>query len=231
MTTKAVLFDVGSTLLFPQPSVAETFAAVAQGRGHALTVRDVEPHMQAVDAFYEAEYLRDGDFWCSPEGCTEIWLDQYRYLAHLSGVAHDAEGIARAVHAAFLAPGHWALYGDVRGCLRALKRRGLMLGVVSNWDAHLEELLRGLGLLPYFDDVVSSAVVGYRKPDPVTFRLALEHLGVSAAEAVHVGDRPDADGDGAAAAGIRPLIIDRRGTEAACGYECVRSLEEVPARL
>lgn len=228
---KAVFFDVGSTLLYPEPSVAETFAAVAQQRGHALTVRDVEPHMAAVDAFYEAEYLRDGDFWCSQEGTVAIWLDQYRYLCHLTGIAHDAEGMAAAVHAAYRRAGQWALYPDVIGCLRTLKRQGLAFAVVSNWDADLEELLRGLHLLPYFDAVVASADVGYRKPDPMVFRLALERVGVRPEEALHVGDRPDADGDGAAAAGIRPAIIDRHGTEAGCPYDRVGSLADIPALL
>ena len=41
--------------------------------------------MPALDAYYEAEYLRDGDFWCSHEGSVAIWLEQYRYLCHLIG--------------------------------------------------------------------------------------------------------------------------------------------------
>lgn len=228
---KAVFFDVGSTLLRTCPSVAETMAHVAAERGHALTVRDFELHMPAMDAYYEAEYLRDGDFWCSHEGSTAIWLDQYRYVCHLAGIGHDADGMAAEVHAAFKRPDHWEAYPDVEGCLRSLKKLGLTLAVVSNWDAGLEGLLRGMRLLPYFDEVVSSAVVGYRKPDPVIFDLACEKLGVDPADVVHVGDRPDADGDGAAAAGIRPLIIDRCGTEPACPYDRVGTLADVPAVL
>ena len=83
---EAVFFDVGSTLIRPCPSVAETMARAAAERGHALTVRDFELHMPAMDAYYEAEYLRDGDFWCSHEGSTAIWLDQYRYVCHLAGI-------------------------------------------------------------------------------------------------------------------------------------------------
>lgn len=231
MATKAVFFDVGSTLVHPSPSVAETFARVAQERGHALTARDVESHMPAMDAYYEAEYLRDGDFWCTHEGSTAIWLDQYRYVCHLAGIAHDAEGMAAAVHEAYRRADHWAVYPDVAGCLRELKARGLALGVVSNWDAGLEGLLRGLRLLPYFDVVVSSAMVGYRKPDPVIFDLACEQMGVDAALCAHVGDRPDADGDGASAASIRPIIVDRHDAEAGCGYERVTSLADVAELL
>ena len=229
--TEAVFFDVGDTLLHACPSVAETFARVAARRGHALTVRDVEAYMPAVDAYYEAEYLRDGDFWCSHEGSVEIWLEQYRYLCSLAGNAHDAEDMAREVHAVYCGAEGWEAFPDVEGCLRTLKKRGFALGVVSNWDAGLESLLRGMRLLPYFDVVVSSAVVGYRKPDPVIFDLACEALGVAPAAAVHVGDRPDADGEGAVAAGIRPVIIDRAGGREGCPYERVSTLTDVPKLL
>lgn len=225
--TEAVFFDVGSTLIRPCPSVAETLARVAAERGHGVSVRDIEPHMPAMDAYYEAEYLRDGDFWCSHEGSTAIWLDQYRYVCHLAGIGHDAEGVAQSVHACYRRADHWELYPDVVDALRGLKERGHALCVVSNWDAGLEGLLRDLRLLPYFDAVVSSAAVGYRKPDPVIFDLACELMGVRAEACVHVGDRPDADGDGASAAGVRPVIVDRHDAEAGCGYERVGALTDL----
>lgn len=231
MTVQAVFFDVGSTLLYPSPSVPETMAYVAQQRGHALTVRDFEQHMPAMDAFYEAEYMRDGDFWCTHEGSVAIWLDQYRYVCHLAGIGHDADGMAEAVHRAYRCEDHWALYPDVIGCLRTLKELGYALGIISNWDAGLEELLRDLRLLPYFDTVVSSAVVGYRKPNPVIFDLACEQLGVKAACAAHVGDRVDADGEGAQAAGLFPIIIDRHRAENGCGFTRVESLTDIPKVL
>ena len=225
--TEAVFFDVGSTLIHPCPSVADTLARVVAERGHDLMVRDIEPHMPAMEAYYEAEYLRDGDFWCSHEGSTTIWLDQYRYVCHLAGIGHDAEGVAQAVHASYRRADHWELYPDVVECLRALKEHGYRLGVVSNWDAGLEGLLRDLRLLPYFDVVVSSAVVGYRKPNPVIFKLACEQMDVCEQACVHVGDRPDADGDGAHAADIRAIIIDRHDAEVGCGFERVSSLTDI----
>lgn len=224
--TKAVFFDVGNTLVRACPSVAETFARVAAERGHALTVRDVD-----LDAYYEAEYLRDGDFWCSHEGSVAIWLEQYRYLCHLTGIAHDAEGMARAVHETYRHAAGWEVFPDAEGCLRTLKRQGYALGVVSNWDAELEGLLRELRLLPYFDVVVSSAAVGHRKLDPVVFDLACEEAGVAPGDAVHVGDRPDADGEGAQRAGLRPVIVDRRGVEDGCPYERILTLTDLPRLL
>lgn len=224
---REVLFDVGSTLVRPCPSVAETMARVAAERGHALSTDDFAVHMPAMEAFYEAEYRRDGDFWCSQEGSTTIWLDQYRLVCRRMGLEHDAEGMARAVHEAYRKPGQWGVYPDVSACLDGLEERGFALGVVSNWDAGLEGLLQGLRLLPRFGAVVASAALGRRKPDPAIFEAACAALGVPPSEAVHVGDRPDADGDGAAAAGIRPVIVDRTGAEEGCGYERIRRLTDL----
>ena len=231
METKAVFFDVGSTLLHPEPSVAQTFVTIAKDRGHRVSLADIEGFMPAVDAFYEEEYLRDGDFWCSHERACAIWYDMYRYLSQLCGLEKDAEGMASAMREAYRHADQWALYRDVKDCLRALREQGCALGVISNWDDGLEDLLRRLGLLVYFDDVVCSAAVGYRKPNHVIFELALERLDVKAHSAVHVGDLPEADGDGATSAGIRPVIIDRARVHKSCPYECIASLSELPALL
>ena len=231
MEAQAVFFDVGGTLLRPCPDVAHTFTQVARERGHDIELAEVESRIPAMDAFYEEEYRRDGDFWCSPEGSVDIWLDQYRLLCRLLGLEDDAEGMALQVHRAFRHGDHWSLFPDVWGCLAALEARGLALAAVSNWDAGLELLFDDLGLAPHFTAVISSAAVGRRKPDPAIFRLACGCLGVPPERCVHVGDRPDADGDGAAAAGVRPLIIDRTGALEGCRYEAIASLEEVPGRL
>lgn len=85
--------------------------------------------------------------------------------------------------------------------VRALRRRGLALAVVSNWDIGLAEHLPAAGL-DGFGAIVTSAEAGAPKPDPRLWTLALERLGVEPGRALHVGDRDD-DAAGAAAAGMR----------------------------
>ncbi|HAM15453.1 MAG TPA: HAD family hydrolase [Eggerthellaceae bacterium] len=208
---KAVFFDVGHTLLFADPPVPDVFTRVARRRGYDITVRDVEPCMADVNAYYQEEYLRDGDFWCIHERAVQIWLDMYTIMADYCGIAQGVPELAQAVYDEYLDARNWSAYPDVEACLKGLKRRGFQLGIISNWDATLEGLVRDLVLLPYFDDVVASATVGYRKPDHVIFEIALERMGVRADEAVHVGDLAEADGEGATSAGIHPIIIDRAG--------------------
>ena len=226
---QAVFFDIGGTLIYADPPVPDVFARVARRRGHGITVRDVEPCMQQVDEYYESEYMRDGDFWCDHDRAVQIWLDMYGMMAGYCELSDP--GLPQAVYDEYLRPENWSLFPDAQACLKGLKRRGFKLGVISNWDATLEDLLRNMGYLPYFDEVVSSASVGCRKPGSAIFEIALERMSVKPGDAVHVGDLPEADGDGATGAGIRPIIIDRRGRYQDCPYERIPVLTDLVSML
>jgi putative hydrolase of the HAD superfamily len=102
-------------------------------------------------------------------------------------------------------------YPDAIPALRELRDRGLRLVAVSNWDCSLPAVLERCGLGELLDGAVSSAVAGARKPDPAIFEPALELAGCEPDEALHVGDTREEDVEGARAAGIRPLLIDRDG--------------------
>ena len=100
----------------------------------------------------------------------------------------------------FIGSIQFELMSGTLASVRALRRRGLALAVVSNWDIGLGEQLAKAGLeeLP----AVSSAEAGAPKPDPAVFLLAAEQLGVRPDRALHVGDS-DVDKQGALAAGFR----------------------------
>ena len=66
-------------------------------------------------------------------------------------------------------------------------------------------------MIDAFDDIVVSADHGINKPDARLFHIALDRLGVSPAQAVHVGDSWSADIEGAINAGIRPVWFNRFG--------------------
>lgn len=228
---KAVFFDIGNTFMHPNPPVPEVFTRVANRLGHSVCIEDVEPSMADVNAYYQQEYLRDGDFWCSHERSVQIWLDMYTYMANFCGIKENIPELTQAVYDEYLLPECWEVFPDVEPCFKELKAHGYRLGVISNWDATLERLLRDMQWLPYFDVVISSAAVGTRKPHKAIFEIALERMGVEAQHAVHVGDLEEADGDGAVSAGIRPVIIDRKDKLSDCRYERILTLEDLPALL
>ena len=103
----------------------------------------------------------------------------------------------------------YALYDDVLPNMKKLKKRGLILGLITNIYKDVDAMLHKLGLDPYLDFVVTSTEVGVDKPEPPIFLAALERAGVSAQEAVFVGDQYETDVVGARGVGINPVLIDR----------------------
>lgn len=90
--------------------------------------------------------------------------------------------------------------GVAEGLVR-LRRAGLALACVSNWDVSLGAHLERAGLAASFDAIVSSAEAGAAKPEAAVFHVALARLGIPPERALHVGDGPS-DEEGAAAAGM-----------------------------
>ena len=117
-------------------------------------------------------------------------------------------------------------FPEVEGQLRRLHEAGFALAVVSNWDISLHRILSNTGLAGYFDFIVASLEEGFEKPDPEIFRITLARAGVGPDAAVHIGDLIEDDVNGAHAAGMRALLLDRAATSSGPGI--LRSLEELP---
>ena len=126
-----------------------------------------------------------------------------------------------------------ALYDDVVPTLQDLRDSDFKLVIVSNWESTLDPLTERLGIAEYFDAVVASHDVRVRseKPDPHIFNYALAAVGASAEEVVHVGDTYEADVVGAEGVGIRPILLDRDGTQTGRSDETIQRLSELPELL
>jgi putative hydrolase of the HAD superfamily len=102
-------------------------------------------------------------------------------------------------------------YSEAPGILRALRDRGLRVGVCSNWDWDLSEAIDEVGLTELVEVVISSAWVGARKPHPRIFEPSLAKLGADASEVVFVGDTWGPDVVGPQEMGMTPVYLRRDG--------------------
>jgi putative hydrolase of the HAD superfamily len=112
------------------------------------------------------------------------------------------------LYAEFVRPAVWRLYPEVPEVLAALAGR-FELGVITNFDGRYRAIAEQLGIAHHFRHVVISSEVGADKPEPRIFQHALERAGIPAAEALHAGDDPICDWEGAERAGLRVFRLDR----------------------
>lgn len=222
LPVQAISFDVGGTLIEPWPSVGHVYAEVAARHG----ARGLDP--DRVTRRFGAAWQRAGaGFDYSRAAWASLVAET---LAGLSAVASDPEFFAD-LYAHFARPDPWRVFDDVVPALTALRRRGLRLAVVSNWDDRLRPLLRALDLERFFDVIAVSCEVGAHKPDPRIFAWATQALGVPPAATLHVGDNWDADVGGARRAGLRAVGLARAGQPAPMAAGWIASLAELSRRV
>jgi FMN phosphatase YigB (HAD superfamily) len=187
-----VTIDGFGTLLALEDPVPPLRAALA-ARGIHRERDAVERAFAAEAAHYVPRSWRGRDepsLAALRRGCVRIFLREL-----------EADLDPGAFVAPFIASIRFRAVDGARETLERLRRGGLRLACVANWDYLLPGHLAGAGLATGLDAIVSSAEAGAPKPDPRIFRLALDRLGIPARRAVHVGDE-EVDREGARAAGL-----------------------------
>ncbi len=106
----------------------------------------------------------------------------------------------------------WTIYPDVVPVLGELKRRGFILGLITNFDRRVFKLIEALDLSRFIDSITIPALAGAAKPEAAIFEYALARHGLQASEAVQVGDSLRDDVEGARAAGLRGVLIEDKAS-------------------
>jgi putative hydrolase of the HAD superfamily len=224
-TVRSVLLDAGGVLVHPN---FDRVAAELRSRGVAAdaeTLRVAEARTRrALDTPAGVETARD-------DGRGWVYFNR---LLQQAGIERSAATDAALAELKAWHDRHnlWeSVPEDVEPALRRLRRGGLRLAVVSNANGTVRRLLERLGFLDVFAAVVDSAEEGVEKPDPRIFRIALERIGATPGETLHVGDVYHVDVVGARAAGIRAVLLDEAGLHPEADCPRVGSLGELASHL
>ncbi len=226
----AVTFDFYNTLVHHR-----------QGRGRGAMVteyldaqgwdRDPWEHQVLYDIFenHETDY--------TPDKSAEEKYHYYETLADrlFQRLNVRAPNGAASEHAAnlwyLLGPASLALFPEVTGVLRVLKEGDYPLAVVSNWQCGLHNFCIELGIGPVFDHVLASAEIDSEKPDATIFHEACRRLNTPAHRVLHVGDTILDDVEGARAAGMPAVLLQRNDEAPPPDTLAVSSLEKLPELL
>jgi putative hydrolase of the HAD superfamily len=226
----AVFFDAGETLVHPHPTFPDLFAEVLRREGFDVAPDTVRERGAVVFDRFRAAAQANELWTTSPERSRRFWHDVYGIFLRELGIA-DADGLIEVVYAEFTDLSNYRLFEDVPPVLDRLRKAGLVLGVVSNFEEWLERLLDELGVRQYFDVSVVSGVEGIEKPDPRIFELAMARAGVEPERSVYVGDNPEFDVEPALAVGMFPILIDRRERFTETPLVRITSMAELPGVL
>jgi putative hydrolase of the HAD superfamily len=219
---KAVLLDALGTLVELQPPAPRLQRLLGQ-TGFEVSEERAAAGFAAEIAYYLDHHLEGSDRE-RLERLRDRCAEEMRRALELPDLDHAT------ARRAMLEALEFRAYPDVLPALGELRERGITLVVASNWDCSLSDWLGPAGITDLVDGVVTSAEVGAPKPHPRVFERALAIAAVAPFEALHVGDKVDNDVEGAAAAGVRAVLVQRDG-QAPAGVETVRSLRELPALL
>jgi putative hydrolase of the HAD superfamily len=218
-----VLFDAAGTLLLFRESVGETYRTFALDFGVDL------PATRIREAF--GRVLAHADPMVFPGEPRERrrslerkwWWHRVRSTFRAAdSAAHftDFDAYFDRLWRHYASGAAWLLAPGTREALDALRARRVPMGVVSNFDHRLPNILQELEIIDYFETVTTPAEAGAAKPDRRIFEAALEGLGDPSGRAVYVGDRAVEDVAGALEAGLLPIPVTSLAT-----------LAELPARI
>ncbi len=208
---KAVFFDFYSTIVSFDPPREEIQTAACREFGIELNRKAVPRGYWLADDLMSRENALSPIHKRSPVEAQDFWSDYEAIILKTSGVEVSRELALRIFTRARQIDRNLILFDDVLPILGVLKSRGMVLGVISNLSHGLDGHCDELGLTPYVDFALTSFEIGAEKPHPPIFLAALERAGVSASEAIHVGDQYHADIVGARGVGIDPILLDRDG--------------------
>jgi putative hydrolase of the HAD superfamily len=206
---KAVFFDVGGTLIRVHPSVGDVYATHARNFGFSGTPDEL-------NEVFRSQWRKMGGIESlgnksGPEAEEKFWKDLVFEVFKPLGGLNRFDEYFKLIFEVFRDGSNWKIHEDVieSQIFEKLKARGIILGIISNWDSRLNSTLENLKLADYFKFILSSAVVGSAKPDNKIFEEAIRLSGVKPNEACHIGDEVKTDIVGARNAGIHGILLDR----------------------
>ena len=206
---RAVFFDLYGTLATFDPPREVIQANAAAQFGLDLTPEGVDRGYHLADQFMSRQNAVAPVRHMSPAEQTQFFAKFEQLVLEGAGHTVDLETAAAVWKKVRTQRYDLALFGDVIPSLGRIRNSGFLIGLISNVNSSGAALADSLGLTGHIDIAITSGDAGAEKPHPAIFRAALSRAGVVPAEAVHVGDQVESDIEGAMAAGIAPILMDR----------------------
>ena len=232
MKPEIVLFDAGETLLHPDPSWEWHFGDECRSAGLDVDAGRLAGFLRKEIAHF-ATRLREtsgGTFSLDRDQSVRFWTQLYHDAFGELGVAYPQDLPGR-LYRRFSEFETYGLFPDVGPAFDAIEERGYRIGLISNFEDWLEDLLVHLEVRHRLEVCVVSGRAGVEKPDPEIFRIALDLAGVAPGDALYVGDSLEADVEGAGSVGMSAVLLDRHDAHPAFPGPSIQALTALAGLL
>lgn len=221
------LFDFADTLAELQPRRQDIVADyIARVGGIHIGPEAIARAYKAVDLLLPYSSVKTR----TQEQRDHFYREYNRQMFALLGVTHRADP-AGLIAAFGERKAHWQLKPGARDTLVALRGRGYRIGIISNFDSRLEQVVfEFLGLGDLIDYLHISQTEGVEKPDPRFYLGFFERHGLQIERSVYVGDSYTLDFLPATGIGLRAWLLDEAGLYPHLP-EAIRSIGDVPGLL
>ena len=209
---KVIFFDAVGTLFGIKGSVGDIYSQLASKYGVEVSSRELnrsfgKNFLQAPPlAFGKLDPLtlaqKEYEWWYRVAQST---FQQVKVLTKFT----DFDLFFQELYVYFTTKKPWYIYPDVINCLERWQQKKIEIGIISNFDTRLYQVLELLQLKSYFSSITVSSEVGFAKPDPIIFEVALEKHNCLPEEAWHIGDSLREDYQGANAVNIKAFLLER----------------------
>jgi putative hydrolase of the HAD superfamily len=208
---QVVTFDAAGTLIRLVHPPGMIYAKVARHFGFSLDPDRVQDAFRTTWKTFAPPPESSGP---RPDDDRDWWRELVFRTMKAGGYRIDPfDDYFEAVYRTFARPGVWELWPDVSLIMAELIRLRIRLGVISNFDRRLYDVLAQLGIREAFEHVIISSEIGVRKPAPRIFKQAAQRFSVDVSEILHVGDELESDFVGARAAGLHALLVDHKASK------------------
>jgi putative hydrolase of the HAD superfamily len=208
---KAVFFDLYHTLITYDPPQEELVARALKELGIERDPSIFRRPLITADEFIYEEIARLPLSQRSKEEKVKLYVQYQAIVLREAGIETGDKLAADLLGKMQQYNTNLVLFDDVSPVFNELKKRSLVLGLISNVEQDMNEIFARLKLDSWLDIIVTSLDAGAGKPRPEIFLEALKRANVAASEALYVGDQYRVDVLGARGAGIKGILIDRTG--------------------
>ncbi|QCS50603.1 HAD family hydrolase [Picosynechococcus sp. PCC 11901] len=209
---KVIFFDAVGTLFGVKDGVGATYAKIAQRHGVTADSERLEQGFRQSFKRKPAPAFPNIDAELIPKQEFLWWEAIAQETFTAAGVIEqfpDFRAFFTDLYQHFATAEPWFIFSETLASVQTWHAQGIELGLISNFDSRLLQVLDALELAPYFQSVTISSLTGAAKPNPKIFQTALAKHRCQPEEALHIGDSRLEDYEAAKRLGMQAYLIER----------------------